>query len=244
MLRVLSIERYDPSRSATGWTDGFTMEMADEDRILDLLFRVRDEIDSTLAFRASCGHGVCGSDGFMIEGVNRLACTTFVADFPGTGPIRLAPLKGFPVLRDLVVDLEPVMAKYLEVQPWVETDPRPAGGREGLQDPADLELIEEMTKCIMCSCCTSACPSFWLNPAYLGPAALVQAARFVFDSRNLAAQSQLRRLAERDGVHRCHTATNCTDACPRDIDVTGVMAALKRAIVTGLPEPRRPRPVS
>ncbi|MCH7493762.1 succinate dehydrogenase iron-sulfur subunit [bacterium] len=240
MLRILNIERYQPDDRPAKRVDGFTMEMADDDRILDLLIRVHEDLDPTMVFRASCGHGVCGSDGMMIQGQNRLACQTFVGDFPGTGPIVVGPLRGYKVLRDLVVDMEPLTAKYEGLKPWVESGPPPPDGREGLQSQADLELIEEMTKCIMCACCTSACPSFWWNPAYLGPAAMVQAARFAFDTRNTAANAMLERVLGSDGIHRCHTATNCTDACPRGIDVTGVMGALKRAMLSGLPEPTAP----
>lgn len=242
MQRVLNIARFQPGEAPERWVAGYTLEMADDDRILDLLIQVREKHDSSLAFRHSCGHGVCGSDGLLIQGRNRLACKSFVGDFPGAGPINVAPLPGYEVLRDLVVDMEPLVAKFESLEPWVESAPLPAGEVVGLQSPADLDLIEEMTKCIMCSCCSSSCPSFWFNPQYLGPAAMVQAARFAFDTRNTKASEMLARVVGRDGIHRCHTATNCTDACPRDIDVTGVMAALKRAMLTGLPEPIPPDP--
>lgn len=235
MQQVIRIHRHDPGRFPDTWVDEFTLEVDETDRILDLLRRIRDDHDGSLAFRASCGHGVCGSDGMMIQGINRLACQTFAGDFGGS--VTIAPLKGYPVIRDLVVDLEPFMEKYLAVEPWVEADEWAPGLRESLQSPADLERIEELTTCIMCSCCTSACPSMWLDPDYLGPAAMVQAARFVMDTRNSARERQLANVAVRNGIYRCHTAANCGDACPRGIDVTGAMGAIKRMLFTGPPDP-------
>ncbi|MBC8514684.1 succinate dehydrogenase iron-sulfur subunit [bacterium] len=229
MKRVFRIHRFDPQDKTAHSTDEFTLEVRGRDRILDVLLRIREELDGTLAFRHSCAHGVCGSDGFLINGINKLACQTFVEDYDGV--IEIAPLRGLPVLKDLVVDMDPFEESIRKVRPWVESTTE----GEGLQSPEDFEAIEDMTKCILCACCTTSCPSFWTNPEYLGPAALVAAARFIKDGRNGAAAKVMERVGGLDGVLRCHTVMNCTDACPRDIDVTGAIAAVKAALLRGTP---------
>jgi succinate dehydrogenase / fumarate reductase iron-sulfur subunit len=199
------------------------------DRVLDLLHRVKYEQDGSLTFRRSCGHGVCGSDAMLINGRNRLACKIRV-DQLGGKRIRVAPLPGLPVMKDLVVDMEGFFAKFRSVQPFLVNE-GVAPERERRQSAADRARYDDTTKCILCAACTSSCPSFWAQPAYVGPAAIVNAHRFIFDTRDEAAEERLEILADKDGVWRCRTIFNCTDACPRGIHITQAILEVSRAIV-------------
>jgi succinate dehydrogenase iron-sulfur subunit len=199
------------------------------DRVLDLLHRVKDEQDGTLTFRRSCAHGVCGSDAMLINGRNRLACKIRV-DQLGARRITVAALPGLPVVKDLVVDMEGFFAKYRSVQPFLQADGAPPA-RERRQSPEDRARYDDTTKCILCAACTSSCPSFWGQPAYVGPAAIVNAHRFIFDTRDDHADERLEILADKDGVWRCRTIFNCTDACPRGIHITQAILEVSGAIV-------------
>ena len=227
------IYRFDPEIDQEPYYKTYTVEAEPTDRILDCLNRIKWEQDGTLAFRRSCAHGVCGSDGMRINGVNRLACKVLVRAL-GDGDhvkIQVEPLLGLKVIKDLVVDLEPFFEHYRQVMPYfVNNDPPPADGRERLQSPEDRQRFDDTTKCILCACCTTACPSFWANGQYVGPAAIVQAHRFIFDSRDQATKERLKLLAEPDGVWRCRTIFNCTNACPRDIQITRAIGEVKLAI--------------
>ena len=198
------------------------------DRVLDLLHRVKWEPDGSLTFRRSCAHGVCGSDAMMINGRNRLACKIRVDQLGRK--ISVAPLPGMKVIKDLVVDMDDFFAKYRSVMPFlVNDDPPPQ--RERLQSPEDRERYDDTTKCILCAACTTSCPSFWAQPSYVGPAAIVNAHRFIFDSRDHAAHERLEILADEDGVWRCRTIFNCADACPRGINITRAILEVSSAIV-------------
>jgi len=207
------------------------------DSVLDLLHRVKWTIDGSLALRRSCAHGVCGSDTMRINGANALACKTLVARLRnGSGPvnIQVEPMYGLPVLKDLIVDMEPFFEHYRSVLPYfINDDPPPADGRERLQSPEDRARFDDTTKCILCAACTTSCPSFWADGRYVGPQAIVQAHRFIFDSRDEAYEERLNIMAEQFGVWRCRTIFNCTNACPRDIEVTKAIAEVKMAITTG-----------
>jgi len=239
MQVTLRIRRFNPEKDPKPYWAEYTLRDVDStDRVLDLLHRVKWEQDGTLAFRRSCAHGICGSDGMRINGVNRLACKVLVKTL-GEGDhikIQVEPILGLPVLKDLVVDMEPFFAHYRQVMPYFVNDlPLPADGRERLQSPEDRERFDDTTKCILCACCTTSCPSFWANGRYVGPAAIVQAHRFIFDSRDQAAAERLKILAEPDGVWRCRTIFNCTTACPREIEVTRAIGEVKLAIRRGAP---------
>jgi len=239
MQVTLRIRRFNPEKDPKPYWAEYTLQDVDSaDRVLDLLHRVKWEQDGTLAFRRSCAHGICGSDGMRINGVNRLACKVLVKTL-GEGDhikIQVEPILGLPVLKDLVVDMEPFFAHYRQVMPYFVNDlPLPADGRERLQSPEDRERFDDTTKCILCACCTTSCPSFWANGRYVGPAAIVQAHRFIFDSRDQAAAERLKILAEPDGVWRCRTIFNCTTACPREIEVTRAIGEVKLAIRRGAP---------
>ncbi len=227
--------RFDPEKDRRPYWQEFEVEAEPTDRVLDVLHTIREEHDGTLAFRRSCGHGICGSDAMVINGKNRLACKTLVKDLKQ--PITIEPLRGFRVIKDLIVDMEPFFAKYRAVMPYLIND-EPPPETERLQSPEERERFDDTTKCILCACCTTSCPVFWANGEYLGPAALVAAHRFVFDSRDRAALERLRIVAEYGGVFTCRTTFNCVDACPRGIHVTKAILELRRAILTGeVPQP-------
>jgi succinate dehydrogenase / fumarate reductase, iron-sulfur subunit len=237
---TVKIKRMDPEKPGKDkpyWQTFTVKDVEPTDQILDVLHRVKWEQDGTLTLRRSCAHGVCGSDGMRINGVNALACKALVQDVDTSKPVTVEPLNGLPVLKDLVVDMEPFFAHYRAVMPYfVNDDPVPADGRERLQSHEDRMKFDDTTKCILCACCTTSCPSFWANGNYVGPAAIVQAHRFIFDSRDQAAQDRLDVLSEPDGVWRCRTIFNCTPACPREIEVTRAIGEVKLAIRKGSPE--------
>jgi succinate dehydrogenase / fumarate reductase, iron-sulfur subunit len=224
-LRIL---RYDPQRDGKPHWESYLVEAGPMDRVLDLLHTVKWETDGTLTFRRSCAHGVCGSDAMLINGRNRLACKIRVDQLGSK--ISVAPLPGLPVVKDLVVDMEDFFGKYRSVKPYlINTSPEPS--RERLQTAAERARYDDTTKCILCAACTSSCPSFWAQKGYVGPAAIVSAHRFIFDSRDEAADERLEILADEDGVWRCRTIFNCTDACPRGINITQAILEVSSAIV-------------
>ncbi|MCS7187846.1 MAG: succinate dehydrogenase iron-sulfur subunit [Armatimonadetes bacterium] len=229
------ILRFDPEKDSKPRWQQFEVEAEPTDRVLDVLHYIRDDIDGTLVFRRSCGHGICGSDAMVINGKNRLACKTLVKDLKQ--PITIEPLRGFRVIKDLVVDMDAFFAKYSVVMPYLIND-EPPPQNERLQSPEERERFDDTTKCILCACCTTSCPVFWANNEYLGPAALVAAHRFVFDSRDRGAHQRLQILAQYGGVFSCRSSFNCVDACPRGINVTKAILELRKAILTGqVPQP-------
>jgi succinate dehydrogenase / fumarate reductase, iron-sulfur subunit len=238
MQVTMRIRRFNPDKDQKPyWGEYQLTDVEPADRVLDLLHRVKWEQDGSLAFRRSCAHGVCGSDGMRINGINRLACKVLVRTLSDSDHVKIQvePLLGLPVLKDLIVDMEPFFEHYRHVMPYFVNDsPPPEDGRERLQSQADRELFDDTTKCILCACCTTSCPSFWANGDYVGPAAIVQAHRFIFDSRDMAADQRLKILSEPDGVWRCRTIYNCTPACPREIEVTRALGEVKLAIQRGV----------
>ncbi len=237
-MRVqLKIQRYNPDKDARPhWQTFLLTDVQPAERVLDLLKYVKGHVDGTLTFRHSCAHGVCGSDAMRINGMNRLACKTLVQTLarPGVEPVAITvqPLLGLPVVKDLVVDMEPFFEHFKSVKPFFISDEQPPE-RERLQSPAERAIIDDGTKCIMCACCTTSCPSFWANGRYIGPAAIVQAHRFVFDSRDTAAGERLEVLDDLMGVWRCRTVYNCTECCPREIEVTRLIGEVKLRLAQG-----------
>lgn len=229
------IRRFNPEvqgKNKPYWEE-FKLSNVDEtDRVLELLHRIKWEQDGTLTLRRACAHGVCGSDAVRINGVNRLACKVLVKDVGAK--IQIEPILGLPILKDLVVDMEPFFEHYRAVMPYFINDtPVPADRRERLQSAEDREVFDDTTKCILCACCTTSCPSYWANGKYVGPAAIVQAHRFIFDTRDQGWQERLEVLGEENGVWRCRTIFNCTPACPREIQVTKAIGEVKLAIRSG-----------
>jgi len=229
---TLKIQRFNPEKDKKPHFEQYTLKnVGPMDRVLELLHRVKWEQDGTLTMRRSCAHGVCGSDAMRINGKNSLACKTLVKNYLGSegGTIQIEPILGMRVIKDLVVDMEPFFEHYRSVMPYFIND-EPAPEKERLQSAEDREKFDQGTKCILCAACTSSCPSFWANGTYVGPAAIVQAHRFIFDTRDRAKKNRLAILSEGNGVWRCRTVFNCTSACPRDIPVTELIAQVKNEI--------------
>jgi succinate dehydrogenase / fumarate reductase iron-sulfur subunit len=232
MLVTLKIFRYNPEVDKRFHYETYRLEAVETDRILDLLEVIKGHTDGTLSFRRSCAHGVCGSDALRINGRNMLACKTLVRDVGEN--ITLEPLLGLKVVKDLIVDMEPFFDNYKKILPYFVNDsPLPADGKERLQSIEQRARFDETTKCILCAACTTSCPSFWASDDYFGPAAIVTAHRFIFDNRDEAASDRLKILGETSGTARCHTAFNCTMACPREIQITKAIGEVKLAQVTG-----------
>jgi len=225
---TLRIRRYNPEVGDQPWWGEYTIEAEPTDRLLDALHHVKWYRDGTLALRRSCAHGICGSDAMLINGRNALACKVLVKEV--APKVTVEPIRGLPVLKDLIVDMEPFFAGYRKVLPFLVNEDDPPD-RERLQSPEERERFDDTTKCILCAACTTSCPIFWGDGDYIGPAAIVNAHRFIFDSRDQAAKERLDILAEKSGVFRCRTTFNCTEACPRGIKVTKAIQEVKRAIM-------------
>ena len=224
----LKVLKYNPETDKEPHFEDFTVEADPMERLLDCLHKIKAHHDSGLALRRSCAHGICGSDAMVINGVNTLACKVLVKDLKQ--PIRVEPIRGFPVLRDLIVDMEPFFNGYLAVKPWLITDDREhEPERERIQSPEERERFDDTTKCILCAACTTSCPIFWSDEEYVGPAAIVNAHRFIFDSRDDGRAERIEILSSRGGVFKCRTVFNCTAACPRGIKVTKAIQEVKRA---------------
>ncbi|HEV7172877.1 succinate dehydrogenase iron-sulfur subunit [Pedococcus sp.] len=228
---TLKISRYNPEVDSEPHWETYQVTSHATDRVLDALHQIKWEQDGSLSFRRSCAHGVCGSDAMRINGKNRLACKTLIKDVNPDKPITVEPIKGLPVEKDLIVDMEPFFDAYREVMPFlITTGNEPT--RERIQSQQDRDRFDDTTKCILCAACTTSCPVFWNDGQYFGPAAIVNAHRFIFDSRDEGGSQRLEILNDKEGVWRCRTTFNCTDACPRGIQVTQAIQEVKRALLT------------
>ena len=227
MVKVL---RYVPERDAEPHWETYFVSYEPLDRVLDALHQIKWKQDGSLTFRRSCAHGICGSDAMLINGVNRLACKVLIKDLKQ--PIKVEPIRGLKVEKDLIVDMEPFFAQYRKVLPFLIND-EPAPERERLQSPEERARFDDTTKCILCAACTTSCPVYWADGEYNGPAAIVNAHRFIFDSRDHAAEERLEILSKAEGAFKCRTTFNCTDACPRGIHVTRAIQEVKQAILFG-----------
>jgi succinate dehydrogenase / fumarate reductase iron-sulfur subunit len=225
---TLRIRRFNPETDSGSRIETYQVPADPMDRVLDLLHWVKWNLDGSLTFRRSCAHGICGSDAMLINGANRLACKVLVREVGDQ--ITVEPLRGLPVAKDLLVDMEPFFASYKEVMPYLIND-EPAPDTERHQSQQDRERFDDTTKCILCAACTTSCPVFWADEEYFGPASIVNAHRFIFDSRDRGAAERLTVLNDKEGVWRCRTTFNCTDACPRGIKVTQAIQEVKRALL-------------
>ncbi len=224
----IRIKRFNPERDPAPYWREYAVAAEPSDRVLDVLHTVKWQQDGSLAFRRSCAHGVCGSDAMLINGRNHLACKVLVKEL--SQPITVEPMRGFAVEKDLIVDMTQFFEKYRAVKPYLIAE-EPAPEKERLQSPEDRERYDDTTKCILCGACTTGCPSFWANSKFLGPAAIVQAHRFLFDSRDQGQADRAGVLNDASGVWRCRTIFNCTNACPRGISVTKAIGEVKQWLV-------------
>jgi succinate dehydrogenase / fumarate reductase iron-sulfur subunit len=233
MEKRFRIFRFDPDVDSKPSYRTYVVETKPRQRILDCLNRIKWEQDGTLSYRMSCGHGVCGSDGMRINGRCGLACQKLVGDYVESEEILLEPLPGFPVLKDLIVDLEPFFAKVEAVRPYLITTTAPPE-TERLQNPDDNKKLNEVVRCILCASCTASCPITQENENFLGPAALVWAFRTIFDSRDEETLERLKRLDSADGAWGCQNHFECTRVCPKEIKVTKSINLIKREIKKSL----------
>ena len=231
----LIVSRFDPEVDEEARWESFDVEVFSTDRVLDALHKIKWEQDGSLTFRRSCAHGICGSDAMRINGRNRLACKTLIKDLDITKAIYVEAIKGLPLEKDLIVDMEPFFAAYREVKPFLIANSKPEKGKERLQSIENREIFDDTTKCILCAACTTSCPVFWTDGQYFGPAAIINAHRFIFDSRDDSAKERLEILNDKEGVWRCRTTFNCTEACPRGIQVTQAISEVKAAVLRGRP---------
>jgi len=226
---IFNIYRYNPEVDAKPYYKDYELTNLDSGTmLLDALLMIKEQ-DSTLSFRRSCREGVCGSDGMNINGVNRLACVTKVVDLGER--IELRPLPGLPVIRDLIIDMEQFYKQYKAVKPFlIGIEPEPEVER--LQSPEDRDRLDGLYECILCGCCSTACPSFWWNPdKFLGPAALLQASRFIEDTRDAAQEERLEQLDDAYKLYRCHSIMNCVQVCPKELNPTKAIGRIKERMI-------------
>jgi succinate dehydrogenase / fumarate reductase, iron-sulfur subunit len=229
--RTFKIYRYDPDSGENPRWDTFKVDLdACGPMVLDALIAIKAQSDSTLTFRRSCREGVCGSCAMNVSGRNTLACTKGMADLPG-GTITISPLPHMPVLKDLVPDLSGFYAQYAAIEPWLHTD-SPQPEKEWLQSPQERAKIDGLYECILCACCSTSCPSYWWNQErFLGPAVLLQAYRWISDSRDEASGDRLDQLEDPFRLYRCHTIMNCAQVCPKGLNPAKAIADIKTALV-------------
>ncbi len=228
------IFRFDPESDKEPYYKAYTVSARPEERILDCLNRIRWEQDGTLAYRMSCAHGVCGSDGMRINAVCALACQKLVKDYPGCEEITLEPLPFFQVRKDLIVDMDDFLARIDSIRPYLLQENAPPD-KERLQSQEEQRKVEEVIRCILCACCTGACPVMQENPDYVGPAALVWAYRYLYDSRDGRFMDRLEKLNEPNSAWPCVNYFECTRVCPKNIPITKSINFMKREIKKELP---------
>lgn len=229
MKRIFEVYRYDPDKDKEPYMQTYELELDGSERmLLDALIKLK-KLDESLSFRRSCREGICGSDGMNINGKNGLACLINMNSLPNKIVVR--PLPGLPVVRDLVVDMNMFYRQYEKVQPYLIND-LPAPAKERLQSPEDREKIDGLYECILCACCSTACPSFWWNPdKFIGPSGLLQAYRFLVDSRDQAREERLAKLDDPFSVFRCHGIQNCVDVCPKGLNPTKAIGHIRNMLL-------------
>jgi succinate dehydrogenase / fumarate reductase iron-sulfur subunit len=225
-----SIYRYDPDKDTKPYMQELSVELQATDKmLLDALMRIKQSADDSVAFRRSCREGVCGSDAMNINGKNGLACITNLRDLKE--PIVLKPLPGLPVIRDLIVDMTQFFKQYHSIKPYLIND-TPPPEKERLQTPEERNELDGLYECILCACCSTSCPSFWWNPdKFVGPAGLLQAYRFIADSRDQVTSARLDDLEDPYRLFRCHTIMNCVDVCPKGLNPTLAIGKIKDLMV-------------
>jgi succinate dehydrogenase / fumarate reductase iron-sulfur subunit len=228
--RTFKVYRYDPEAGANPRLDSFELDLADcGPMVLDALIKIKTEQDSGLTFRRSCREGVCGSCAMNVDGRNTLACTMAIGDI--AGDVRIYPLPHMAVIKDLVTDFSHFFAQYEAIEPWLRTD-SPAPEQEWRQSPEDRARLDGLYECILCACCSTSCPSYWWNPErFLGPAVLLQAYRWLVDSRDEHAGDRLHELEDPFRLYRCHTIMNCANTCPKGLNPAKAIAEIKKLMV-------------
>ena len=231
MLQV-SVYRFNPETDAAPQMQEYQVETGGKDlMVLDVLEMIKAEHDASVTYRRSCREGVCGSDGLNINGKNGLACITPLSDAVKNNKLVIRPLPGLPVVRDLVVDMSLFYAQYEKIEPYLQNN-TPAPAIERLQTPEDRAKLDGLYECILCACCSTSCPSFWWNPdRFVGPAGLLQAYRFLADSRDLATDERLAKLDDPFSVFRCHGIQNCVNVCPKGLNPTRAIGHIRTMLL-------------
>lgn len=230
-VRNFRIYRFDPDSGENPRWDNYQIDLDDcGPMVLDALLKIKNDIDPTLTFRRSCREGICGSCSMNIGGTNTLACIKAIEDFDGD--ITISPLPHMGVIKDLVPDLTHFYAQYASIKPWIQTETVPPQDRERLQSPEDRKKLDGLYECILCASCSTSCPSYWWNgDRYLGPAVLLQAYRWVADSRDEATGERLDDLEDPFKLYRCHTIMNCTNTCPKGLNPAKAIGELKKKLI-------------
>jgi succinate dehydrogenase / fumarate reductase iron-sulfur subunit len=230
--KVFRIYRWDPDSGENPTLDTYEINLDNcGPMVLEAIIYIKNEIDSTLTFRRSCREGICGSCAMNIGGTNTLACTRAIDDFKGD--ISIYPLPHLPVVKDLVPDMTHFYAQYASIKPWMQTQTPPPPDRERLQSKEDRAKLDGLYECILCACCSTSCPSYWWNgDRYLGPAILLQAYRWIIDSRDENTGERLDELEDPFRLYRCHTIMNCTNTCPKGLNPAKAIAEIKKLMVT------------
>jgi succinate dehydrogenase / fumarate reductase iron-sulfur subunit len=230
-VKVFKIYRYDPDSGENPRLDSFEIDLDDcGPMVLDALLKIKNEVDSTLTLRRSCREGICGSCSMNIDGTNTLACLKPIEEIQGDATVY--PLPHMPVVKDLVPDLTVPYAQYASIEPWMKADTPTPGKGERLQSPEERAKLDGLWECILCFCCQTSCPSYWWNgDRYLGPAILLQASRWINDSRDEATGSRLDDLEDPFKLYRCHTIMNCTNTCPKGLNPAKAIADIKHKMI-------------
>jgi len=223
----LQVARYRPEQESEPVFDEYEVPCPDDWVVLDGLNHVKDQLDGTLSYRWSCRMGICGSCGMTVNGEPKLTCATFLADY-APGPVRVEPLRNFPVIRDLIVDLGDFMQKLVRVKPWiVRSVEKPLAAGEYLQTPEEMDEYKQFSMCINCMLCYAACPIYGLDPKFIGPAAIALAQRYNLDSRDEGAAERLEILSEHEGIWGCTFVGECTKVCPKNVNPAGAIQRYK-----------------
>ncbi len=230
-IKNIKVYRYDPEKKGNPRIDTFPIDLNDcGPMVLDAIIKIKNEIDPSLTFRRSCREGVCGSCAMNINGLNGLACTTHISDLKGS--ISIYPLPHRNVVKDLVPDVKVIYEQLTSIQPWLKSNHDIPDDREQIQTPQDREKLDGLYECILCFCCSTSCPSYWWNgDKYLGPAVLLQAYRWIVDSRDDDTENRIKSLEDPFKLYRCHTIMNCTQACPKGLNPAKAIAEIKKALM-------------
>ena len=229
---LLSLSRFDPEKDERPYMSDYKISYPETGNMMVIdAIRQAQEKDSTVTFRRSCAQGVCGSDGVNMNGQNGLACITPVADVITRGKLEVRPLPGLPVIKDLIVDMKPFYEQYEKIKPFLDNEDEVTTGHERLQSPEDRDKLDGLYECVLCACCSTSCPSFWWNPEkFVGPAALLQAYRFIADTRDKQKRARLKKLNDAFSVYRCHGIMNCTSVCPKGLNPSKAINEIKKEL--------------